>query len=327
MDGRVRDYHNAGNGSKGQSSRNYIRRTKRLLMLVLLTVVLGTAAYWFYQGMFVTVLADSEIIYVKDDNMVTETDAEFNINGGMIPTDREDLSIEYSDKILTDEKIAAIKDSDTWKEILANEDLYPEALIKDLKRNPEILDFADGYLTADTEATGGLTLEERLKKYPLFIQWDERWGYAPYGENNIGISGCGPTCLSMVLYSLTRDKTLTPDVLAELAMDKGYYVSGSGTSWLFMTGIAPQYGVFAGELTSWTKDTVEQYLNDGKLIICSMRPGDFTDTGHFIVLIGSSDGKLLVNDPFSYTNSSKVWEYDTIDSQCKHMWYYEILSE
>ena len=36
-----------------------------------------------------------------------------------------------------------------------------------------------------------------------------------------------------------------------------------------------------------------------------MGPGDFTNSGHFIVIYDYSRKKFSVNDPFSYTNSSK----------------------
>lgn len=217
----------------------------------------------------------------------------------------------------------ALQTSDAWKEILAQKDRYPAALIRDLERNPEMLDFVEGYLTAEPEATGGLTEEEQKEDCPLLIQWDKRWGYAPYGQSNIGISGCGPTCLSMVLYSLTRDASLTPDAMAELAMNEEYYVKGAGTAWTFLTEVAPRYGVMPLQHDSWTEDMIEQYLKDGKLIILSMGPGDFTDEGHFIVVRGYEDGKLLVNDPFSYANSEKEWEYGIIENQCMQMWTYE----
>lgn len=216
-----------------------------------------------------------------------------------------------------------LRSSDAWQDIFAQEDLYPAALIQDLERNPEMLDFVSGYLTAMPEATGGLTEAELQEDCPLLIQWDERWGYVPYGQSNIGISGCGPACLSMVLFSLTRDPGLTPDALAELAMDEGYYVSGSGTAWSFLTEVAPRYGVMPLQHDIWTEDMMKQYLEDGKLLILSMGPGYFTDEGHFIVVRGYEDGKLLINDPFSYANSSKAWEYSTIEDQCRQMWAYE----
>lgn len=207
--------------------------------------------------------------------------------------------------------------------ILANAELYPEELIKDLKRNPEILEFVWGYLTAKPQAAGGITEAEKPQPVPLFLQWDARWGYVPYGKHNIGISGCGPTCLSMVLYSLTGDKSLTPDFLAQRAMNEGYYVDGVGTSWSFLTNICKDYGVKAALTEIITPEKIKEYTDAGGLIICSMGPGDFTDTGHFIVIRGITDtGKLLINDPFSKANTEKEWEYETVAAQMKQSWAY-----
>ena len=38
-------------------------------------------------------------------------------------------------------------------------------------------------------------------------------------------------------------------------------------------------------------------LENGEPVICSMRPGDFTTKGHFIVLVGMEDGKIRVQCP------------------------------
>lgn len=207
--------------------------------------------------------------------------------------------------------------------ILANAELYPEELIKDLKRNPEMLEFVWGYLTAKPEASGGITAAEAPTPVPLFLQWDARWGYVPYGKHNIGISGCGPTCLSMVLYSLTGDKSLTPDFLAQRAMNEGYYVEGVGTSWTFLTNVCKDYGVNVTLTEIITPEKIKEYTAAGGLIICSMGPGDFTDTGHFIVVRGITDtGKLLINDPFSKANTEKEWEYETVAAQMKQSWAY-----
>nr|WP_302226286.1 C39 family peptidase [uncultured Marvinbryantia sp.] len=203
------------------------------------------------------------------------------------------------------------------------ENLYPAELISALQRNHELLDFVEGYLTIEARAYGGITQAESREQCPLFRQWDARWGYAPYGEINIGLSGCGPTCLSMVLYSLTRDESLTPDMLAQRALDEGYYVEGVGTSWAFLKDIAPQYGVMVTEEQLYDEEAMKLYLGDGKLVICAMGPGDFTDTGHFIVVRGYADGKLLINDPFSRKNSTRAWEPEVIRSQCSRVWTYE----
>lgn len=207
--------------------------------------------------------------------------------------------------------------------IYKNASRYPEDLLPALKRNPEILDFAADYLTAEPEAKGGISHKESRQKAPLFIQWDARWGYVPYGKSNIGISGCGPTCLSMVLYSLTRDKSLTPDFMAKRAMEEEYYVEGEGTSWLFMSDICRDYGVKVSQFSYMNIEEIEKELDADKLIICAMGPGDFTDAGHFIVIRGHYGSQLVINDPFSRRNSSKTWDYNRIASQIQKCWVYE----
>ena len=68
------------------------------------------------------------------------------------------------------------------------------------------------------------------------------------------------------------------------------------------------------------KNRVFKNLEAGNPIICVMGPGDFTAKGHFIVMVGSEDGKIKVNDPNSKANSEKLWNYDDIYSQIKNLW-------
>ena len=53
-------------------------------------------------------------------------------------------------------------------------------------------------------------------------------------------------------------------------------------------------------------------LSDGKLVVAIMTKGHFTNSGHFIVLRGVKDGKILVADPASYKNSQKEWDLSII---------------
>ena len=50
---------------------------------------------------------------------------------------------------------------------------------------------------------------------------------------------------------------------------------------------------------------------------------DFTTTGHYIVLVGTEDGLLRVNDPNSYANSEKLWTYEQLESQFRNLWVVE----
>lgn len=192
-----------------------------------------------------------------------------------------------------------------------------------LENNPELQDFVDGYANSDGSVTGGIDEEEKKEDSPLFLQWDERWGYASYGDSCIGISGCAPTCLSMVIFSLTRDETATPDALADYAMRHNYYVQGKGTLWSFLTDAGSKYSV-QGTETPLDENTMKVQLDEGHPIIASMRPGDFTTEGHFIVIYGYDEEGFLVHDPNSRLRSEEEWTFKTLYPQIKNLWAYSM---
>lgn len=208
-------------------------------------------------------------------------------------------------------------------EIWQNSEAYPEKLLEALANNPEMADFVEGWPTAQRRAAGGLTESEKKEAYPLFLQWDPRWGYAPYGDNScIAISGCGPTCLSMALYYLTGDESLTPDRIGNFSMENGYYLSGTGTLWALMEDVAPLYGVKVTQPDA-SEQEIKAALDQGAVLICSMKPGDFTVGGHFIVIYGYDRDGFLVNDPNCVARSRLRWTYDQISGQMKHLWVFE----
>ncbi|MBS6395646.1 MAG: C39 family peptidase [Clostridiales bacterium] len=210
---------------------------------------------------------------------------------------------------------------DGYKDIHENYDRYPEALLGALANNPEMLDFVKGYPENDGSVTGGLTKKEKEESYPLFLQWDERWGYAAYGESCIGISGCGPTCLSMVVYALTKDDSATPDRLADYAWKQDYYVEGTGTSWSLMTEGAKAFGLQGREL-SLDEGVLRSELDQGHPVICAMRAGDFTTAGHFIMIYAYDKDGFSVNDPNCIERSQKKWSYEDLSRQIKNLWSY-----
>ena len=216
------------------------------------------------------------------------------------------------------EKMA--EDNEKVRTILDNADQYPEDLLELLANNEETADFVLDYPQkkdlAPAESIGDMS-----GGIPLLLQWDERWGYAIYGDNMIAINGCGPTALAMVAAGLTGDAGITPDRVARYAAEQGYYEGDAGTSWTLMTEGAAAFGVIGQEI-GLSREQVFAELESGHPVICSMRPGDFTSTGHFIVLVGIEDGKIRVNDPNSRARSQVLWEYDRLESQINNLWSY-----
>ena len=204
---------------------------------------------------------------------------------------------------------------------------YPEEvpyIIREfVQKYPEASEYADHYPEyCDKDFDMDVSAEMAEKDIPLFIQWDKRWGYKNYGENYIGVAGCAPTCIAMVVCGLTGDSEINPYVVSTYSAGQGYYTYGQGTSWDLLTTGAKHYGLSAstGRIDA---DYILENVSADSPMICSMKPGDFTTSGHFIVLAGlDEDGKVIVNDPNSPKNSKKHWDANTLVSQMKGFWIY-----
>ena len=106
----------------------------------------------------------------------------------------------------------------------------------------------------------------------------------------------------MVVAGLTGKNDTTPYDIAKYSYEKGYYTEEWGTKWDLMSiGIEP-FGII-GKKIVLSKQNLYNELNKGHPLIASMRPGDFTTVGHFIVLTGIKDDKIIVNDPNSRESS------------------------
>lgn len=225
---------------------------------------------------------------------------------------------EKDSKETEEEKLARIR-----KE--AKEAGYPEAVIALLSKNPETADFVANYGTKNSlpaAATIGEGDEITISGgIPQLLQWDERWGYSPYGTSIIAVSGCGPTCMAMVVSGLTGDNTITPAVMADYGTTHGYIDDDNNTYWAFMREACANWGISCRE-TGTSEEEVAAVLSGDRPIICSVGPGDFTQSGHFIVLTSYNNGVVTVCDPFSQANSDKTWVYDDIKGQIKAMWVY-----
>ncbi len=200
---------------------------------------------------------------------------------------------------------------------------YPEGVIELLSKNPETVDFVENYKIMKDRAPVTEISELTEGKIPHLLQWDERWGYAPYGTSIVAVSGCGPTCLSMVFSGLTGDKSLTPARMAEYGTEHHYVNEENDTYWIFMSEAGKEWGIRATE-KMLKEDDLKKALVDGNPVICSVGPGHFTQIGHFIVLAGYEDGKIIVHDPFSIKNTEKRWEYDEFKDEIKSMWTYSM---
>ena len=196
----------------------------------------------------------------------------------------------------------------------------PSELLEMLERNPDMADFVAGYPKADRKKVGSFSRDEIDADHPLLLQWDKRWGYYPYGESIIAVSGCGPVCLSMVILGVKHEAVL-PSKISKFSEREKYYVKGSVTSWRLMTEGAAHFGLNGSEI-SLSEQSMRSVLDSSGMIICAMGPGDFTTEGHFIVIYGYDEEGFRVNDPNSRQRSAVSWSFDQLRPQIKNLWGY-----
>ena len=197
---------------------------------------------------------------------------------------------------------------------------YGDALIEAYTYFPEVRDFILAIpLEKGRQAVNDISNEDRSKGVPLFLQFDERWGYTEYGSSVCGVAGCGPTSLSMVAYYLTGNTEYTPVYMMKLANKEGYVGEGGGTNWTMFQKGPEKLGLVSKEIPLHA-GTIANYVKKGSPVVINVGPGDFTLHGHYMDIVGYEDEKFKINDPFSVENSNKLWEYERIESQIKNLW-------
>lgn len=156
---------------------------------------------------------------------------------------------------------------------------------------------------------------------PHIYQIDPAWSELPYAGGTIRENACGPTCLTMVYIFKTGHTDKTPVDICALA-EAGNYAPTGATEWSFMTSGAWQLGLNGTQLYN-DRDSMTQALRSGAPIIAAVRPGTFTNVGHYIVLYGIDDANQIgVYDPNSASRSARRWGVVEVLNEVEAMWAY-----
>ena len=165
--------------------------------------------------------------------------------------------------------------------------------------------------SAGLVSLGDIRFSDGATQVVYYNQLDKRYASKPYGTDDIGTYGCGPTCMAMVVSSLTNE-TVDPAEMARWAYENGYWCSRSGSYHSLIPGAAKAWGLPVQGCGKTEGQRIVDALSQGKLVVAIMLKGHFTSSGHFIVLRGVENGKILVADPANYTRSQQAWDLSII---------------
>ena len=257
------------------------------------------------------------VFVIVGSRMITSGD------GGTNKYDVEAGNNTYDNAVIENTKISEknnIQNNQSMLDDIMNSTQYPKQLQELALKNEEALEFVYDYPTEHVkEHIVDLTEEASMDSVPLFVQWDKRWGYEKYSGNFFAASGCGPTTLSMVVVYLTHNRDASPLAVAKYSKEAGYSVDGSGSSWTLISEGCRHYGVKA-KTVALDESRMKAELDAGHPIVVNVGPGDFTDTGHFMVITGYDDEGFSINDPNSIEKSGKRWLFKNISSQIRAVW-------
>lgn len=178
--------------------------------------------------------------------------------------------------------------------------------------------------------------EEKEMNQPIdYKQYDSRWkntDYSTSGESTtIGRAGCGTTCAAMVIASL-KDSSVTPVTTSDWSLRNGYKCKGGGTYYSYFVPQFAKYGITCKRVNTVNLQTksradsliyhneVLQALQDGKWVIACMGKGNWTTSGHYILIYGYENGYIYVNDPAS-TKANRIKNtFELAMQQVKYWW-------
>lgn len=144
---------------------------------------------------------------------------------------------------------------------------------------------------------------ERFPEVIVYLQQD--FFNAPFGNRYIGQNGCGITTFAMLATYMT-DSYQTPPVMA--AQYKQYYDDEThGTNGDLFINVPCEMGFYLDKV-SYDLEEVIQALKKGQVVISRQEKGDFTSSGHYILIqhYNQEDGTFQVRDSNVYNYGSKA---------------------
>jgi hypothetical protein len=198
--------------------------------------------------------------------------------------------------------------------------------IEEFKKNPAVMQYsASGYYDELVYEDYEIIHNDRVITY--YNQLELPWKNMLYGFiTTIGNSGCGPTSMAIILSTILEQR-ITPAEMADSAYKGGYLVQyydleglHASTRHDFIPETAMAYGLVCEGFTmnDGTEQNIIDALGAGEMIVAIMGPGQFTESGHYIILSGiTAEGTILVVDCASRKRTEQEWDIESIIDEAK----------
>lgn len=201
----------------------------------------------------------------------------------------------------------------------SNEKL-PDDLLFMIKKYPEISSARSSFEERNLDPDKiNIEKDIRDKKFPSFIQWDNRWGYLPYNGSILAKEGNIPTALSSIYCHLKSDTPINPYQMGKFFEDRKWTIKNMGTSWNAIEKGGLTLGLRYKVISSSEIDMTNN-IRQGKILLASVGQGDFTKDSGLIIIYGKNKDKFLISDPLSIKNSESLWEHEILENQIIHIW-------
>ena len=222
-----------------------------------------------------------------------------------------DLTQQFTTALDRDEQLS-------W--IAANADKYSDTAMLELALNePAAIDFVASYPASDKTAelygdsvTAGSA--------PQLYDWDKRWGNVDYAGSALGVTGSGPTALSMAYMGITGSTDKTAADIAGLVTSNGLATGDSYMDGGFLENHAADLNLTCKTYEP-SADNLLTVLDAGTYIMIEAKAGTLTSETHWVLLVTeNSDTSVVVYDPTSTEVSSVSWTASKLASSCSTLY-------
>ncbi|WP_071131293.1 C39 family peptidase [Enterococcus timonensis] len=158
---------------------------------------------------------------------------------------------------------------------------------------------------------------------PMVLQKEERWENLHYGigsENSFADNACAIASLAMIEGYFQQSPAPVEEIL-QWAGDT-YYVPGAGTSWQIFIEFARANQLGYEDLGS-DSNALMNHLAQNHPVVVSVGPGEFTTTGHIMVLTNGGNGEIQVYDPNDTPEKNhfaKTFDVGIFQQEALHYW-------